>query len=386
MRSTLRLVACLVMLWAATVRMEAHAQPLPAEVEAALARAKLPREAVTVVVADAEGRLPPRVWHRADAPVNPASIAKLATTFAALDLLGPAYAWVTPVYIDGPVRDGVLQGNLYLKGQGDPRLVMERLWQLMRRVQGLGIRRITGDIVLDRSAFELAAQDPAAFDGEPLRPYNAAPDALLVNYRAIVLNFTPNGDGVRVQMEPPQAGVQVPEKVPMAAGECGDWRAALRADFRDPARIRFDGAYPASCGTRLWPVGAPEPAGHAIRAVAGMWQEVGGQLGGTVRDGRVPAGLKPVLETVSPALSEVIRDRKLPGSHFRGEANLLIMPNLDAANIAYQFIKVLADALPVGPILLGTAKPAHVLTTSVTARGVVNMTALAVVEAQASFR
>ena len=86
------------------------------------------------------------------------------------------------------------------------------------------------------------------------------------------------------------------------------------------------------------------------------------------------------------ALSEVVRDRKLPGSHFRGEANLLIMPNLDAANIAYQFIKVLADALPVGPILLGTAKPAHVLTTSVTARGVVNMTALAVVEAQASFR
>jgi malate dehydrogenase (oxaloacetate-decarboxylating)(NADP+) len=83
------------------------------------------------------------------------------------------------------------------------------------------------------------------------------------------------------------------------------------------------------------------------------------------------------------ALSEAVRDRKLPGSHFRGEANLLIMPNLDAANIAYQFIKVLADALPVGPILLGTAKPAHVLTTSVTARGVVNMTALAVVEAQA---
>ena len=82
------------------------------------------------------------------------------------------------------------------------------------------------------------------------------------------------------------------------------------------------------------------------------------------------------------ALVEAIRDRKLPGSHFRGEANLLIMPNLDAANIAYQFIKVLADALPVGPILLGTAKPAHVLTTSVTARGVVNMTALAVVEAQ----
>ncbi len=304
-----RLATRLVMSLAAAAAVGgAGAQPLPAEVEAALARARLPREAVTIAVADAEGRLPPRVWHRADAVVNPASIAKLPTTFAALELLGPIYAWSTPVYLDGPVREGVLQGNLYLQGRGDPRLVMERLWQLMRRVQGLGIRRISGDIVLDRSAFELPPHDAAAFDGEPLRPYNAAPDALLVNYRAIVLHFTPNGDGVRVQMEPPQAGVQVPEKVPAAAGECGDWRTALRADFRDPARIRLDGAYPVACGPRLWPVGAPEPNGHALRAVAGLWQEVGGQLGGTVREGRVPAGLKPVLETVSPALSEVIRD------------------------------------------------------------------------------
>ncbi|MHB2166246.1 NADP-dependent malic enzyme [Alsobacter sp. R-9] len=83
------------------------------------------------------------------------------------------------------------------------------------------------------------------------------------------------------------------------------------------------------------------------------------------------------------ALSQVIRDRKLPASSLKGEANLLVMPNLDAANVAYQFIKVLADALPIGPILLGPALPAHILTSSVTARGVVNMTALAVAEAQA---
>ena len=100
----------------------ASAQPLPPEIEAALARAKLPRDAVTLAVADAEGRLPPRLWHRADTPVNPASIAKLATTFAALELLGPAWTWTTPVYVDGPVQGGTLQGNLYLKGQGDPRL------------------------------------------------------------------------------------------------------------------------------------------------------------------------------------------------------------------------------------------------------------------------
>ncbi|WP_043748481.1 NADP-dependent malic enzyme [Methylobacterium nodulans] len=84
------------------------------------------------------------------------------------------------------------------------------------------------------------------------------------------------------------------------------------------------------------------------------------------------------------ALSQVVRDRVLPNSRLKGEANVLIMPNLDAANIAFQMAKMLANALPVGPLLIGPAKPAHILTPSVTARGIVNITAAAVVEAQAS--
>jgi malate dehydrogenase (oxaloacetate-decarboxylating)(NADP+) len=82
------------------------------------------------------------------------------------------------------------------------------------------------------------------------------------------------------------------------------------------------------------------------------------------------------------ALVESVRKLVMPHSRFDGSANVLIMPNLDAANIAYQMIKVLSGALPVGPILIGPAKPAHILTPSVTARGILNMTAVAVVEAQ----
>ena len=84
-----------------------------------------------------------------------------------------------------------------------------------------------------------------------------------------------------------------------------------------------------------------------------------------------------------PHAAPVQRERAYPHSRLKGQANVLIFPNLDAANIAYEAIKVLADALPVGPILIGAACPAHVLTPSVTARGIVNMTAVAVVEAQA---
>ena len=81
------------------------------------------------------------------------------------------------------------------------------------------------------------------------------------------------------------------------------------------------------------------------------------------------------------ALSEALRQRVYPHSTLKGEANLLVFPNLDAANIALTTVKTMLDALHVGPILLGTAQPAHILTPSVTSRGVVNMTALAVVEA-----
>lgn len=283
---------------------------LPPEVDAALARAKLPREAVALYVADADGRAAPRLSHRAQEPVNPASVMKLVTTFAGLDLLGPSFAWTTPVYVDGAVQDGRLAGNLYLQGRGDPKLVAERLWLLLRRVQGLGIRAIDGDIVLDRSAFEVPEQDPGSFDGEPLRPYNAAPDALLLNYKSIVMTFVPDrAAGVaRIAYEPPLAGMQLPASVPLVQGECADYRASLKADFGDGARIRFGGGFPAGCGERVWPVAAADPKRYAARAVEGLWKSLGGQLSGQVREGRVPASLKPVFEVASPPLAEVVRD------------------------------------------------------------------------------
>ena len=102
----------------------------------------------------------------------------------------------------------------------------------------------------------------------------------------------------------------------------------------------------------------------------------------TLIQARMPGMVVDGEMAADTALIQAIRDRVNPSSTLKGEANVLIMPNLDAANIALQIVKVLADALPVGPILIGPAKPAHILTPSVTARGIVNLTAVAVVEAQ----
>lgn len=285
---------------------------LPPAVLAALARAQLPQDALSVVVVEAESGAAPRLAYQPALAMNPASVMKLVTTFAALDQLGPAYTWRTPFYFGGPVQAGVLQGPLYIQGQGDPQLVMERLWLALRRLQAMGVRGIKGDIVLDRSAFALAAHDPGLFDGEPLRPYNVAPDALLVNYKSLAMGFFPDAQAglARIQYDPPLARMALQASVPLAplGTPCGDWRARLQGALQEPGRMAFAGNYPASCGERSWAVAPVDGAQFAARAIEGMWRELGGELSGVVRDGRVPPGLAPAMVVESPALSEVVRD------------------------------------------------------------------------------
>ncbi len=289
----------------------AHGQSsLPPAVEDALQRAKLPRDALSVVVLPVGAPGTPRLQHMAEVARNPASLMKLVTTSAALDLLGPAFTWRTPVYLDGQLRGDVWHGQVYLQGSGDPKLGVEQLWLLLRRLQGMGIRKIQGDMVLDRSLFSLPPHDPASFDGEPLRSYNAAPDALLLNFKSLLIQFVPDPAHkvARVHLEPPLAGVQVQSSVPLMGGDCADYRASLKPEFGHPLNIRFLGGFPASCNDKLWPVAYADPEQFAARAVLGMWQQLGGQLSGSVREGAVPTALKPVFVAESATLGEVVRD------------------------------------------------------------------------------
>jgi D-alanyl-D-alanine carboxypeptidase/D-alanyl-D-alanine-endopeptidase (penicillin-binding protein 4) len=174
----------------------------------------------------------------------------------------------------------------------------------------LGIQKIQGDIVLDRSAFDVPMRDAASFDGEPLRPYNAAPDALLLNFKSLLIQFVPDraANVARVQVEPPLAGVQFPASVSLTNGDCNDYRSALRADWSDPTRIKFAGNFPAVCGEKMWPIAYAAPQQFAPRAIAGMWQQLGGHLSGQVRDGSIPANLQPLFQVESASLAETIRD------------------------------------------------------------------------------
>lgn len=285
---------------------------LPPKVRQALQQAQVPASAVSVLVAAADAQdsaTRPRLTHREATPMNPASVMKLFTTLAGLELLGPDFVWRTQVLTDGPVQAGVLQGQLVLRGGGDPKLVVERAQALVEQIRVAGVREVRGDIVLDRSVFEVPPRSEA-FDDEPLRPYNVAPDGLLMNFRSVIYTFSPDAASgrARVRTEPPLAGLQAPAEVALTAGPCNDWRGGLRADFGSGLQPRFAGGYPGSCGERYWPVAFASADSYAPRMVEALWRQAGGQLSGQVRWGSVPAQARPLLSFASLPLREVIAD------------------------------------------------------------------------------
>ena len=288
---------------------------LPPEFRQALERAGVPVSAVSVLIEPLAGpgssaAQTPRLSWRADASMNPASVMKLVTTYAGLDLLGPDFTWNNRVYVEGPVSGGVLDGNLILRGSGDPKLVLERVDALLRQIIAAGVTEVRGDILLDRGIFRLPEHNPADFDDEPLRPYNAAPDGLLINFKSLIFTFTPDAVGQRalIRSEPPIAGVDIPPDVPMTKGACADWRATLRADFSQAQQVRFAGRYPATCGERQWPVAYVAPRAFAAQVVQAMWLAAGGRLQGRVREAATPAGARLLLSVPSLPLSDIIAD------------------------------------------------------------------------------
>lgn len=300
-------------------QIDSDAQPLPKEVLLPLARAGVPASSVSVMVQvlSASGSATqtaaidaPLIKHRADASVNPASVMKLITTYAALDQLGADFTWKNRVYIDGTLEAGVLQGNLIIRGSGDPKLVMERIEELFAQVRAKGVREVRGDILLDRQVFDVPDKNPADFDDEPLRPYNAVPDGFLINFKSLIFNFSPDAAAKRVllRVDPPIARVEFPVEITASYGVCGDWRASLQADFSNPDRITFSGRYPLSCGERIWPVAYVAPRQYAARVIEAMWRKSGGQLNGTVREEALPRTARLLHSEPSLPLSDIIAD------------------------------------------------------------------------------
>jgi D-alanyl-D-alanine carboxypeptidase/D-alanyl-D-alanine-endopeptidase (penicillin-binding protein 4) len=230
-----------------------HAQQdLPIPIKSALNYRKIPDHTLSVFVERIDTGEVVLSWNDAE-PRNPASVEKMLTTLVALDTLGPAYAWKTDVYVLGEVTDGVLDGDLLLKGYGDPYLVTERFWQLLRRIRQSGISTINGELLIDDSYFDIGDHDPAAFDREPLRAYNVAPNALLTNFKVVRYYFEPDTSSsrVRVLLDPPLENLSVVNQLRVANGSCRGYQRGITITPNEDVRCHCPKSSPRSTSTAI---------------------------------------------------------------------------------------------------------------------------------------
>jgi D-alanyl-D-alanine carboxypeptidase/D-alanyl-D-alanine-endopeptidase (penicillin-binding protein 4) len=281
---------------------------LPPAVSQALQEAGIPERSVGIVVQAADGGQP-LLSHNARQAMNPASAMKLLTTYAGLEMLGPAYTWRTEALVESIPGNGRLEGNLYLRGSGDPKLGLEQFWLLLRQLRARGVKDIGGDLVLDRGAFSVPVHDPGEFDHEPLRPYNAGPDALLLNLNSVRLTLQPDPlrKIVNVIAETPSDGLRISNHLNLGHDACGDWRERIKPSVFGQT-IELGGSFPAACGEKALHLAPWTPDVQVEGLFRALWGELGGSFGGRVRAGRAPANAQTLVVHESPTLGEIVRD------------------------------------------------------------------------------
>ena len=286
---------------------------LPPPVVALLRAAGIPEDAMGVMVqrvSDGKAVLS----HHADRSMQPASTLKLVTSLVALDTLGPAFRGRSELRTRGEVVDGVLKGDLVLRGEGDVDLDWQAFQRMLRVVRLAGIREVRGDFVLDRSAFSPARTDlgVAPFDEAPEFRYNVIPDAVLLNTNLVQLDLVSGDREVRVAMTPTLEGVTIASGFELVERACADWEDGwvipeVRDTPKGAIRIRLQGTFPKRC-TASTSINVIDRVVFADRLFRAAWRRMGGSFHGRTRDGAPPADTRVLAEHRSRPLGEIAHD------------------------------------------------------------------------------
>ncbi|MCD8339280.1 MAG: D-alanyl-D-alanine carboxypeptidase/D-alanyl-D-alanine-endopeptidase [Burkholderiales bacterium] len=240
---------------------------------------------------------------------TPASVEKIVTSAAALSKFGPAKMFGTVLAADDePDENGVVQGNLYLIGQGDPTLYMEKFWLLVDNLKARGVKQINGNIVVDRTRFNIPDTDPFAFDGEGNRPYNLGPDAAMVSSRSLIIKIRPDAKkGIaNLYAEPALDNITIPKTIPLSRGGCGQWRKVMQPDYSNPYKPVFKGSFPSSCGNRDLLYTAFSQDEYIKAVFSALWKQSGGKWNGKVVSGKAPQKRQALAAVYSQPLTQVI--------------------------------------------------------------------------------
>ncbi len=286
-------------------------QELPARIDAKLPALPLDPDQVSVYV-QAVDAVAPRLAFNPEVPRTPASVIKLLTVIAGLDILGRNHRWPTRVYVTGPIVDGWLQGDLIVKGFGDPYLSNAAYAGMIRALRAKGILDIGGNLIFDASHLAPPSAARGDFDDNPLRSYNALPAAISVNRQVtdIVAYHDRTQGRVGLYTNPPLSGVDLINDARLVQAPCRGRNHRLSVRYSEPEgarpQIRLSGSFASECPDEHVPRLLLDPAQHAAGAFDALWRELGGRIEGRIIRGTLPEGATLFHEVYSPPLSELI--------------------------------------------------------------------------------
>jgi D-alanyl-D-alanine carboxypeptidase/D-alanyl-D-alanine-endopeptidase (penicillin-binding protein 4) len=288
----------------------AHAE-LPAPIAAKLREAGMTPEAMGAIVLDARTGDTVFSW-QADRPFQPASTMKLLTSIVALEKLGPQWRGRAELVTAANVDDGVLRGDLVLRGGADPDLDWPAFRDLLVAARNRGIREVAGDFVIDASLFDPSRTDVgvAPFDETPEFRYNAIPDALFLNSYLAEVRLDSRGGKLAATLSTPLEGVSVEPAMTLAKGRCDAWDDEWKyPEVRREdglVRLRLQGEFPLECDATA-AINVLDRVEYADRLFRALWRSLGGTFRGKTRFAPAPGG-ESIARHQSRALGAIARD------------------------------------------------------------------------------
>lgn len=299
---------------------------LPHGINTIIRNSGVPTKDISIYIKEINGNGGVLASLNANTPRTPASVVKVFTTYASILKLGFHYRFPTKFYRKGKLSKGILKGDLIVRGMGDPSLSSKDLESIVKQIKSRGIRKITGNIIIDRSYFEVGNKNTSGFDKNTYSPYNAMPDAMMFNERVSTVCVIPNQNSVTKKHA--DGSYQVINQLKRVNKPCRgkySWPGVKIDSQDDKTKIWLKGSISKRCGKRNICKVVTQPYKSFYYALKDSLHKAGIQVRGTMRLAKVPKHAKPLFTHYSEPLEEIISKTAKKSDNLYARQLLLIL-------------------------------------------------------------
>ena len=280
---------------------------LPAGINAIINKSGIPKKDISIYIKETGNSNRVVASLNANVIRTPASVIKVFSTYAAILKLGFDYRWPTEFYTTGKIKNGVLKGDLLVKGYGDPTLSSKDLPDIVAKIKARGIRKITGNIVIDRSYFAVGTKNNSGFDKHTYSPYNAMPDAMMFNERISTICVAPNKNSVRKKV--PDGSYVIQNNLQRVNKPCRgrySWPGMRIDNSGGTPTVILRGKISKNCGNRNLCQVITKPYKSFYYALHADLEKAGITVGGGLRINKIPKNAHKLFTHYSRSLEKIV--------------------------------------------------------------------------------